>query len=98
MQTHFFHREPVLCRLNLIWGALAILVWSGVQFWRSQHGNSFSMAIFLKGVLLLTLGAGVYQLAARRRPAFLFLGFFPLLWLSVSQIQWDLCALSDDRF
>ncbi len=88
----------LLFRLNLVWGALAVLVWGGVQFWRSQLGISFSLSVFLKGVFLLALAAAAYQQASKRRPAFLFLGFFPLLWLATSQFQWDICALSDDRF
>lgn len=61
-----------------------------MQVRHAQGGTPFSGIVFLKGLLLLVLAAAVYQRSASK--GFSFLGFFPLLWLSVSSFQWDLCA------
>ncbi len=83
---------------HLLWLALAFVLWSGRQFWEYRQGVFFSLVVYGKGLLLLWLAALIYGEACRRRPGFLFLGFFPLVWLSVSQIQWLLCCQPDHRY
>jgi hypothetical protein len=87
---------PFLSRwANLLWGFLAITVWAGEQAWHARQGTPFSLALFLKGFLLLAGATALYQGSATK--AFSFLGFFPLLWLAVSKFQWDLCASGEIR-
>lgn len=91
------HSSP-LSWLQLVWGGLAVVVWGGVQVWRARHGYPFSPVVFLKGVTLLLLAAAVFHWGVKRRPSFLYLGSFPLLWLAVSQFQWDICVIPEERF
>ena len=82
--------------LNLYWGGLAAVVWTGAQVWHVDKGSPFSILLFLKGLLLLALATAAYQFSVfAKGPSFL--GLFPLLWLSVSRFQWDLCRGDDWR-
>ncbi len=81
---------------NLIWGALALCVWFGEQGWHVHKGEVFSLLLFLKGVLILALGALAYYFSDSK--GFSFLGLFPLLWLTTSKFQWDLCASGETRY
>lgn len=83
---------------HLLWLSLSILLWSGRQFWEYRQGVPFSLLVYGKGLLLLWLAALIYAESCRRRPGFLFLGFFPLVWLSLSQMQWFLCYQLDHRY
>ncbi len=75
---------------NLIWGFLALVAWTGAQFWHARTGIPSSPWTYLKGVLVLLGAATIYRLSSDK--GFSFLGLFPLLWLAVSSFQWDLCA------
>jgi hypothetical protein len=81
----FFYRYA-----NLFWGGLAVVAWVFEQVIHAQQGEAFSIQIFLKGLLLLSGATAVYYFSTDKR-GFSFLGLFPLLWLSVSKFQWDLC-------
>jgi hypothetical protein len=82
--------------VNFFWGALAAAVWGGEQIWHSRNGTPFSSLVFLKGLLLILAATAVYQFSAAKK--FSFLGFFPLLWLSASKFQWDLCDAPETRY
>lgn len=88
-----------LPRLNLLWGLLAILVWAGEQVYHARLGSPFSMVVFGKGLLLLLEAAVLYHFSALfSLKGFWFLGMFPLLWLAVSEFQWQLCTLQEYRY
>ena len=79
---------------DLIWGGIALCAWVGETVWHAGQGTPFSAAILGKGFLLLAEATVIYLLCAIR--GFSFLGLFPLLWLSVSSFQWEICAGSTD--
>ncbi len=86
-------------RLNVLWGLVAILVWVGEQVYHAQLGTPFSIGVFGKGLLLLVEAAVLYHLSALfSLKGFWFLGMFPLLWLAVSEFQWQLCTLQEYRY
>jgi len=73
-----------------LWGLFGLAIWSLQQFLHSQRGEPFSAVLYLKGVLLI-LGAA-YLLHRWQAKGFFFLGMFPLLWLSLSRAQWEICG------
>ncbi|HUO58192.1 MAG TPA: hypothetical protein VMV05_08440 [bacterium] len=81
---------------NLYWGALAACVWTGTLLWHGYQGTPFSPATWLKGLLLLVEATTLYQLSAFK--GFSFLGMFPLLWISVSRFQFDICSNPEPRY
>jgi len=95
MISHLGRVRKIPPRFHWVWVLLAVITWGGRQ-WNQNH--LFSPVIFLKGVLLLGLAGAIYATACRRRPGFLFLGFFPLLWLAASQFQWEVCAQMDNAY
>ncbi len=57
------------------------------------------MVVFGKGLLLLLEAAVLYHFSALfSLKGFWFLGMFPLLWLAVSEFQWQLCTLQEYRY
>ena len=86
-------------RLNILWGLIAILAWVGEQIYHARLGTPFSTVVFSKGLLLLLEAAVLYHLSTLfSLKGFWFLGLFPLLWLAVSEFQWQLCALQEYRY
>ncbi len=78
---------------------MAILTWAGEQIYHFQLGMPFSVLVFGKGLLLLLEAAVIYHLSTHfSLKGFGFLGLFPLLWLSVSEFQWQLCSLQEYRY
>ena len=98
MITYFDKVRKIPSRFHYVWASLAFLAWAGRQWWQWKQNDFFSLIIFLKGLLLLGLVAAAYGLACRLRPGFIFLGFFPSLWLAVSRAQWDICSQTDGRY
>ncbi len=78
--------------INFVWLVPAVFVWTWVQFWHVEKGDAFSFLVFAKGLALLGSAATVFHLSARAFRGFSFLGFLPLLWLSASKAQWEVCA------
>jgi hypothetical protein len=86
-------------QLNILWGLLAIFVWAGEQVYHARLGSPFSTVVFGKGLLLLLEAAALYHLSTLfSLKGFWFLGMFPLLWLAVSEFQWQLCTLQEYRY
>ncbi|HXL72879.1 MAG TPA: hypothetical protein VN963_04570, partial [bacterium] len=98
MTSYFDRVRKIPLWLHLGWAFLAFVAWGGRQWWQWKQNDFLSSLIFLKGFLLLSLVCAVYGTACRRRPGFFFLGFFPLLWLALSRVQWDICAQTDQRY
>jgi len=98
MISYFDRTQKLPFRFHFVWAALALFAWGGRQVWQWKQNGFFSFAIFLKGFLLLLLVSMIYGAACRRRPSFFLLGFFPLLWLATSRIQWDICAQLDSHY
>jgi hypothetical protein len=98
MTSYFDRVRKIPLWFHLGWAFLAFVAWGGRQWWQWKQNDFFSAFVFLKGFLLLSLVSVVYGTACRRRPGFFFLGFFPLLWIALSQTQWDICAQMDQRY
>lgn len=78
--------------INFLWSVPAVGVWVWEQFWHVGRGEAFSFLVFVKGLALLGAASVVFHLSARAFRGFSFLGLLPLLWLSASSFQWELCA------
>lgn len=89
-----FVRKKMSARANLVWGFLAAVVWAAQVVRLHDSSSVFPFSLLLKGLVLVGAAAAVYHFSVFKK-GFSFLGMFPLLWLALSQFQWDLCASPD---
>jgi hypothetical protein len=98
MNLHLDQVRKFSLRVHFIWLLPGALSWGGREVWQFKQTGFLSAFVIFKGLLILFLASAVYAAACRRRPAFSFLGFFPLLWLALSRFQWDICTQPDQRY
>jgi len=77
-------------RPQALWGIFGLAAWSVQQVLHSQRGEPFSFPLYVKGALLI--GAAAFLFDRWQKKELFFLGMFPLLWMSFSRAQWEICS------